>query len=243
MQKYAAYIVIFLAYVLSGGSLVMFGAFCYVGSLHLVRLGLNESGILIFDFCLSVVFFLQHSGVVRKSFRRFLSRFIPEAYVSAFYAISSGIVLFVVIILWQGASSTVATAEGALRLLLRVIFAGSIVGFYWGTKALGFFDPYGIRAIKYGLRGKKPKEIPLTISGPYRWVRHPLYFFVLVIIWSCPDLTFDRLLFNVLWTVWIYVGAMLEERDLIADFGEAYREYKRKVPMLIPWRIHPSWPE
>jgi protein-S-isoprenylcysteine O-methyltransferase Ste14 len=221
----------------------MFGAFCYVGSLHLVSLGLNENGILFFDFCLSVVFFLQHSGMVRKSFRRFLSQFLPEAYVGAFYAISSGIVLFVVVIFWQGTSGTVATAEGALRLLLRAIFAASLVGFYWGTNALGFFDPYGIRAIKYHLRGKKTKEIPLTISGPYRFVRHPLYFFVLLMIWSNPYLTLDRLLFNVLWTVWIYVGAFLEERDLVADFGEAYRKYKRKVPMLIPWRIHPSWPE
>jgi len=243
MQKYPAYIVIFLAYVLGGSSLVMFGAFCYFGSLHLVRLGLNESGILLFDFCLSVVFFLQHSGMVRKPFRRFLSRFIPQAYVNAFYAVSSGIVLITVIIFWQESFSTVATAKGTLRLLLRTIFAASIVGFYYGTRALGFIDPFGIRAINYRLRGKDLKETPLTISGPYRFVRHPLYFFVLLMIWSNPYLTLDRLLFNVLWTIWIYMGAFLEERDLVADFGEAYREYKRKVPMLIPWRIHPSWPE
>jgi protein-S-isoprenylcysteine O-methyltransferase Ste14 len=243
MQKYPAYIVICIAYIFGSGSWVMFGIFCYVGSLHLARLGLNEGGTLFFDFCLSIVFFLQHSGMVRKPFRRFFSRLITEAYVSAFYAILSGIVLFAVIIFWQVSSNTVATAKGALRLLLRVIFAASLVGFYWGTKALGFFDPYGIRAIKYRLRGKKPKEIPLTISGPYRFVRHPLYFFVLLMIWSNPYLTLDRLLFNVLWTTWICLGAFLEERDLVADFGEAYGEYKRKVPMLLPWRIHPSWPE
>ncbi len=243
MQKFPAYTLIFLAYIFGSGSLVMFGIFCYVGSLHLVELGLNESGMLFFDFCLSVAFFLQHSGMIRKPFRGFLSRFIPEAYVSAFYAILSGIGLFAVIILWQGSSGMVAKAEGLVRLLMRAIFAASLVGFYWGTKALGFFDPYGIRAIRYHLRGKKPKEIPLTISGPYRFVRHPLYFFVLLMIWSNPYLTLDRLLFNVLWTAWIYIGAFLEERDLVANFGEAYREYKRKVPMLIPWRIHPSWPE
>jgi methanethiol S-methyltransferase len=243
MRKYPAYIVIFLAYVLSGISLVMFVAFCYVGSLHLVELGLNEKEILILDLCLSVTFFLQHSGMVRKSFRRFLSRFIPEEYVSAFYAISSGIVLFAVIIFWQESAGTIATVRGATRMLLRAIFAASLVGFYWGTNAMGFIDPFGIRAIKYRICGKKPKETPLTIRGPYRWVRHPLYFFVLVTIWSCPDITFDRLLFNVLWSVWIYAGAVLEERDLVADFGEAYREYQRKVPMLIPWRVHLSWPE
>ena len=148
MQKFPAYTVILLAYVLGGSSLVMFGAFCYVGSLHLVELGLNENGILFLDYFLSLAFFLQHSGMVRKPFRQFLSRFIPEAYVSAFYAISSGIVLFAVIIFWQESSSTVATAKDALRLLLRAIFATSLVGFYWGTKALGFFDPFGIRAIK-----------------------------------------------------------------------------------------------
>jgi protein-S-isoprenylcysteine O-methyltransferase Ste14 len=85
--------------------------------------------------------------------------------------------------------------------------------------------------------------MPLTVRGPYRWVRHPLYLLVLIMIWSCPDLTLDRLLFNILWTVWIYIGALLEERDLVADFGDAYRHYQQKVPMLIPFRIYPSWPD
>ena len=36
----------------------------------------------------------------------------------------------------------------------------------------------------------------LVTTGPYRWVRHPLYFSILVLIWFCPDLTLDRLLLN-----------------------------------------------
>jgi protein-S-isoprenylcysteine O-methyltransferase Ste14 len=68
-------------------------------------------------------------------------------------------------------------------------------------------------------------------------VRHPLYFFVLLMIWSYPTLTADRALFNVLWTVWIFTGSVLEERDLVAEFGDRYREYQRNVPMLIPNRI------
>jgi protein-S-isoprenylcysteine O-methyltransferase Ste14 len=243
MHKYPAYTVIFLAYMLGGSSLVMFGAFCYAGSLHLVKWSLSEGVTVLLDVCLSLAFFLQHSGMMRKPFRRYLTRFIPEAYISAIYAILSGTVLFIVIIFWQGTSYTVATAEGTLRLLLRLIFAASIAGFYWGTQALGFFDPFGIRAIVNHLRGKKPKEMPLTVRGPYRWVRHPLYLFILIMIWSCPDLTLDRLLFNILWTTWIYVGALLEERDLVADFGDAYQQYQQKVPMLIPFRIYPSWPD
>ena len=61
-----------------------------------------------------------------------------------------------------------------------------------------------------------------------------MYFVVLLMIWSYPVLTADRLLFNVLWTLWIVLGAVLEERDLVADFGDDYREYQRTVPMLVP---------
>ncbi len=66
-----------------------------------------------------------------------------------------------------------------------------------------------------------------------------------MLIWASSDLTADRLLFNVLWTVWIYVRTTLEEADLLANFGDAYRDCRRKVPMLIPWRFsaHPSYGE
>jgi hypothetical protein len=57
---------------------------------------------------------------------------------------------------------------------------------------------------------------------------------VILLIWSCPDVTADRLLFNVLWTLWIYVGATLEDEDMKEDFGDAYREYRKSVPMLVP---------
>jgi protein-S-isoprenylcysteine O-methyltransferase Ste14 len=71
-------------------------------------------------------------------------------------------------------------------------------------------------------------------QGPYRYVRHPLYLFMLLLIWSAPRLSTDQLLFDVLWTAWIVVGTKLEERDLLADFGQTYRQYQKSVPMLIP---------
>ena len=243
MHKSFANVLILPAYILGGSSLVLFGAFCYGGSLPLIQLGLHESGALILDACLSLTFFLQHSCMVRRSFRLNLARFIPDSYISAIYAISSGIVLIVVIVLWQGTPGTVAHAEGAVRLLLRAAFAASIAGFYLGVKSLGFFDPFGVGEILNHLRNTRPKKMFLSIRGPYRWVRHPLYLFVMIMIWSCPDLTLDRLLFNILWTAWIFIGTILEERDLLIEFGEAYRQYQRTVPMLIPLKGYPSWPK
>jgi protein-S-isoprenylcysteine O-methyltransferase Ste14 len=236
MQKYLAYLTLGLSYILGGGSMIAFAAFLYAGHLDLVNLGLDEPRALLLNASLSLAFFIQHSGMVRKSFSRFLSRFLPDAYNGAIYSIASGIFLFLVVISWQGTSS-LFEAEGLTRVILRVIFILPVAGFFWGVKALGLFDPFGIKGILDYQRNKKSRPVAFTVRGPYQWVRHPLYLFVLVMIWSCPQLTADRLLFNILWSAWIFVGTILEERDLVEQFGDAYREYQQKVPMLFPFKF------
>jgi protein-S-isoprenylcysteine O-methyltransferase Ste14 len=117
----------------------------------------------------------------------------------------------------------------ALYLLAIALFA-------WGAIALRGFDFFGLAPIQAWLRGTAEKPPIFVVRGPYRWVRHPFYLSVLVLIWSCPDLTTDRLLFNLLWTAWVILGTTFEEADLQSDFGEPYSDYRRRVPMLIPWR-------
>jgi protein-S-isoprenylcysteine O-methyltransferase Ste14 len=80
-----------------------------------------------------------------------------------------------------------------------------------------------------------PQPILFSATGPYLYVRHPIYFFTLILIWATPVMTVDRTLFNLLWTLWIIYGCFLEEKDLLMDFGEAYKQYQEKTPMLIPW--------
>lgn len=121
--------------------------------------------------------------------------------------------------------------DGAFRFIGR-----SFTFIYFTIRSLGPFDPLGIREIVSHLKGKAGKKSFLTIQGNYQWVRHPLYFLSLVMIWSQVSLTTDRFLFNGLWTFWIIIGSFLEERDLVASFGDAYRNYQRNVQMLIPYK-------
>jgi len=234
MNKYTAYIMIGLARILGGMSLLVFMIFLFVGSLNLFDMRLGESEILWLDAGLSLLFFIQHSGMIRKPFHRWLARLVPEEYAGAIYTIASGIVLLLVILLWQTSSQTIIAPSGLLRWSLRAVSLLCLLGFYWGVKALRFFDPLGLRPILNRLRGRNPMPMPITVAGPYRWVRHPLYLFMILMIWSCPDLTRDRLLFNLLWTAWIVIGSYLEEIDLTVEFGNAYREYQKRVPMLVP---------
>ncbi len=226
-----------MAVLLGGGSLLLFGVFLVIGPIAIVRFGATEHQALLWDGLLSILFFIQHSGMIRTSFRTWLSPIVPRHYQPSTYAIASGIALTAVVLLWQPSQTVLYQAEGLLRLLARAITVFAIVGFSWGVRALGNFDTFGIRPIRAYLRGRQLRASNIVVRGPYLWVRHPLYFFVLVLIWSAPDVSSDRLLFNVLWTLWVVLGTYLEEKDLVADFGEKYRHYQKTVPMLFPWRF------
>lgn len=75
---------------------------------------------------------------------------------------------------------------------------------------------------------------PLVVGGLYRRVRHPLYTAGLVFIWLAPLMTANLLFLNIGLTTYLVIGARLEERKLLGEFGEAYREYLRRTPMFIP---------
>jgi protein-S-isoprenylcysteine O-methyltransferase Ste14 len=220
-----------------GASLLLLGLFLLLGPIYSVDMGLSIAGALGLNAALCLLFFVQHSGMVRKSFQQRLAAIIPYHYHGAIYSIASGAVLFALLLLWQPTELTLASADGLFRSLLRGAFFAAILGFLWSARALGAFDTFGIRPLQAAMRGKTITAVPLAIRGPYRWVRHPIYAFVLVMLWSYPDLTADRLLLNATWTIWIFVGTILEERDLVAAFGQPYREYQRQVPMLLPWRM------
>lgn len=84
-------------------------------------------------------------------------------------------------------------------------------------------------------RGYVPDQhATLRVSGLYRYVRHPIYTFSLLLVWAMPVLSVDRLLLALLATLYFYLGARHEEQSLRAEFGLAYEAYREHVPMLLP---------
>ncbi len=236
MNRFVAYLVLALAGLIGGGSMLVFGAFLIVGPFTLIRFDVSEATRLLWDGLLSMLFFIQHSGMVRKSVRDWFSSAIPRHYYAAAYAIASGTALMAVVVLWQTSPTVLFEIPGPFQWLPRASALLAIAGTLWGVLALGAFDALGQRAITLRLRGRQQRPPQFVVRGPYVWVRHPLYFFTLVLIWSTANMNADRLLFNVLWTSWIVLGSYLEEKGLVAEFGERYRRYQRTVPMLLPWR-------
>lgn len=228
-----------LSGLLGGVSLVLFGGFLYAGLPGMIDLGFNEPANLLINTLLCFLFFLQHSLMLRKGVRNWLSGLIPRDYLGALFSIFSGIFLLMLMLFWQKSMTIQVDLDGAAYLFMRALFFLSIIGFYVTFRSIRPFDPLGIREIVNHLKGRAAKEPVFSVRGTYQWVRHPFYFFSLLMIWTQVCLTTDRLLFNGLWTAWIIIGIFLEERDLIASFGDAYRNYQRNVPMLIPYRWKP----
>ena len=217
-------------------SLLLFALFLFFGAWPVIDMQLSRLNAMGWNALLSFLFFIQHSGMVRQELSARLAAFLPIHYHRVFYTLVSSAVLTAVVVLWQPAREPLLELQGTLRWVARGAFLLGLAGFAWGVSALKSFDAFGGTEIKTYWKGRRPEPQGFSISGPYRWTRHPLYFSSLLLIWSCPDLTTDRLFFNVLWTAWIYVGTFLEERDLVAEFGDTYRRYQRTVPMLIPWK-------
>jgi protein-S-isoprenylcysteine O-methyltransferase Ste14 len=232
----AAKLTIFMTPFIGGISLLLFLIFLFNGSFNFIDLGFTDFAGLTWDVLLSMVFFVQHSGMIRRRFRSRLSTLIPSHYIDAVYAITSAVTLTAVIILWQPSSTVLYELQGSLRWMCRSIFFIAIAGVGWGFRSLKAFDPFGRTPVKNYFEGKVHQHQSFTAGGAYLWVRHPLYFFSLLLIWSCPDLYADRFIFNLLWTVWIILGTVLEEKDLVSDLGDDYRQYQKKIPMLIPWK-------
>lgn len=121
----------------------------------------------------------------------------------------------------------------ALTVSLQLL---SVVFLLIGLRQTGIGSFLGISQALSG------QEAPprLVEDGLYRWVRHPLYTAGLIFIWLMPVMTWNLLAINLGATLYILAGAVIEEKKLLREFGEAYADYKRRTPMLIPgshWMI------
>jgi methanethiol S-methyltransferase len=115
-----------------------------------------------------------------------------------------------------------------LMLLGQALAAAALL---YALAQTGFFYFLGVSQLIYA-RSQEPGK--LVTSGLYCHIRNPLFFFGAVFLWLFPIMTVNLLAFNILSTLYFYLGALHEEKSLREEFGEEYEEYRRKVPMFLP---------
>lgn len=87
--------------------------------------------------------------------------------------------------------------------------------------------------------GLRTSNAPPTLvqNGFYRYMRHPLYTFGLLVLWLAPRMSLNQLILSIGLTIYILIGAWFEERKLLREFGQAYVEYRSRTPMFLPFKV------
>lgn len=103
---------------------------------------------------------------------------------------------------------------------------------YLGLKQTGISSFLGLEFLF--TRENSLQTQSLNTGGFYRYVRHPVYFFSLILIWLLPIMSWNILAFNIGATAYLIIGSHYEERKLIQDFGQEYLDYQKQVPAFWP---------
>ncbi len=193
---------------------------------------------IITDTALILLFGLQHSLMVRASFKKWIKRFFTEANVRVTYTLLSSLFLAMIIILWQPINIYIwHFQEGFGYWFFTILyFVGWIVAVV-STFLIDHFALFGLHQAYKEFRGLKEPDSHFQIKGFYQFVRHPIQAGTILGIWATPQMSLGHLLFAITFTIYILIGLYFEERDLIKEFGKEYEEYKKRVPMLIPFFV------
>jgi len=127
--------------------------------------------------------------------------------------------------------------EGSLRFVQVFLLAVSVYLFIAGGRHYSWVRFLGISQIKVGRAGSSLADSStFVVTDIHRIIRHPWYLGGILIVWA-QDMSASTILINMVISVYFMIGAVLEERKLMLEFGNEYREYQRTVSMLFPWRL------
>jgi protein-S-isoprenylcysteine O-methyltransferase Ste14 len=181
------------------------------------------------------LFALQHSIMARPAFKRWWTRFVPPPVERSTYVLFSSLALLLLFWQWQPMGGEIWNVENLIgRSLLYVGFAFGWSLVLVSTFLINHFDLFGLRQVYLYLRAREYTTLTFGMPGPYKYVRHPLYVGWFFAFWATPTMTAAHFVFALMTAAYILIAIQFEERDLLAAHGQAYAEYRRRIPMLIP---------
>ena len=192
---------------------------------------------IVINLLLMSVFAIQHSVMARRQFKEWWTQFVPKSVERSTYVLFATLALALLCwqwrpipaVVWQIDNPEIAKAVMGLSHLGWLIVLTS-------TFLINHFELFGLHQVANNFVDRPMPKPSFRTPLYYRFVRHPIYLGFIIAFWAAPVMSAGHLLFAAVTTAYIFVGILLEERDLIDVFGDEYRRYRERVSMLVPWR-------
>jgi len=221
-----------------------FLSFCYfigfVGN-FLVPKGIDAAptvpflNAVLIDIALIALFTVTHSVMARKSFKNWITRFIPQSIERSTFVLTSSVLLLAMMAHWQPLGGVIWSVENEVAIItLYSSFAIGTAMIFVASFLINHFDLFGLRQVWLAFVNKPYSELNFSTPFLYRATRHPLYLGFVIMLWSAPLMTVTHFLCASLMTTYIVIAIQFEEKDLVSSLGDKYKEYQKTVPMLIP---------
>ena len=195
---------------------------------------------LIVNLLLMSLFAVQHSVMARKPFKVWWTQYAPKSIERSTYVLFASLTLILLFWQWRPMPTVVwEIANPDVAVTIATLSLGGWVIVFTSTFLINHFELFGLHQVANNLVGRQMPAPRFKTPLYYKFVRHPIYLGFIIAFWASPTMTTGHLLFAAVTTAYIFVGILLEERDLIEMFGDDYRRYRKQVSMLLPLRKAP----
>jgi protein-S-isoprenylcysteine O-methyltransferase Ste14 len=186
----------------------------------------------VIDVVLFTLFALHHSLFARTRMKTWIERVGPAELERSIYVWIASLLFLAVCAAWQPVPGALWRLMGPVALMVRGL---QLIGVVLALVAARHLDVLALAGIRQARHEAGP-SLPLEETGPYAFVRHPIYLGWFLMVWATPAMTGTRLVFAATSCVYLLLAIRFEERDLRRTFGAAYDRYMQRVR----WKVLPG---